>query len=733
MHGFYQFKDDKYYNAPVGDRQGLSIFPYKGYHNAYPFGRGLPIKRGRYSKNELSGDNDTRDVQLPIPGFNDKDSHVGGPLPYIYKVTLAGITGKYSCNTGTCDILNREFLLYGVNSSLKATWQNTICDAEHPNGIYIRVGEGGMGNSPGDHLYDTLILSLYESLDHDVDTSYLVLTLASSLSLWNNNQYIPLPPPLLFVKEFAPNETIFALEESIELTPVNLITMDHGIFNDSYGVAARTIRVAGDYEVCNYMAATCTLAPYQDTKYDIRNNHNAYAVVDSLGINRDANPTSPVVTSSGTFDVDKYTLSTAPNLVKTPAAYRLNFRRVTTSNQGQHVPCDAFFNREFILKPNQYDFMEGGTTHAINGLVSRNARAGIYIWDNGMHRTGLSSPNGYNSHYIGMHPMNLAMLQVPEPYLGNIRLDIAGSGGYLELNLLQDIVGFGGTNNLSFRHSYNAATPLESTTFTNWTQEKNTGALTDYCNFDDVEITLEPILGTSQQGQLELSCAPLCNDNTTPTTVNIEIRVSGYLQGNKAGEFFGDTGLIYTNFDETFTIIQDLHSSFFAPKNWFNPSEIFGGDYNGGEFNPYHNHGGDNYYLYYWCSDKRGENKIGLHLGGRLHIPTIYRTVGVFGGGIFGGGSGTFTVALHTLSLPTNNIYQNLSSVSGCPNRYNCDISIPFSHLYHYQGWNQNPNGLLDGLGNSGVYLPTPSFGGGYSAATVVAAYSGVITFDGFV
>lgn len=683
MFGFYQFLHDNYYNKPIGGTPGLSIFPYTGLNNNLPYSRPIPIRRGRYSASTLDKENN------PYPtAINTTSQHTKGPLPYIYKLRLSGISNKYTCNPNCTQLNDKDIYLYGnpgqiINSTIY--WMNTFVDTE-VNGIYIRAdyddSSSNYGSTTQDALLDTAILFLVESLDPAVDKSWLILTLGSSLHedriLRPVNDEIGTIYPCLFVKEFAKDERIFALEEGIELTYTTSITIDHGIYNGAIPAAYRNIRIDTNGEVCNFSSASCTLSPYQTETYDIQNNHNVYAEHLYHGLMSNNTSTTSVVTSSGTIDVDKFYNTSAPRLLDSPGYYKLTLSRVETRNQGQHVPCDIFFNRSFYLKHsadgllvidrNRFDDTGGiGPDYSLDSEVERNFQQntlGAYF--------GLSS---YKSLTV-------------EPYLDNINLSVFGTGNYLQLSFAER-----DPKRLVFRHNYDPSIPLRATTFNNWYYHSEDGQLNTYCNFDNVNILLEPMTSTFKQGKKEMSCAPLCNDNTTPTIANIEVRISGHMRGQVC-----DGGSpVFHNFeyDQTFNVIVDLKSSFFDnPEGTFNPQETYDGL--------------SQYSLAYRCNDN-GEDLARLILNGFgiLTNQTINWSV-----------AGGFTCSetpktLNFSKFTVDALKQVPWEVSGCPIRFNCAEGLPFNGFAY--------------LENQDTLLLT-NFTGPLSSL----AATGIITFDGF-
>ncbi len=676
MRGFYQFKDDNYYNRPVGDGSGLSIFPYQGLLNHIPYSMGIPIIRGRYSKCTLDGNNANQVLERP---FLSPISHIQqskGPLPYIYKLRMSGFTGKYSCNTSTCAQLNdRDFYLYAVdydNTGNTVRWFGMFNNDTYPNGIYIRTPSDVNGvTTASDNYYDMFILTLYESLDTDVDKSYLILTLGNTANMGYVIRIGPQPTlvnttlfPFLLYKEFNSGERIFALEESIQLTPTSYIPeaiVD--VTNEDYIVDSNS-------EVCNFSSVTATLTPYTQDTYDIYNRHNAYGDVTNFGMTSDKYTYVPITTSSGVINVDKFYNTSNLRLLESPGAYKLTFSQVSTDNQGKHVPCETFFNREFLLK----GYTSANTLIEDTAfLIDRNTLSYVYYWDNKIERRNISNEsNPTQNNYIGLNAYNEA-----EPYLDNIVLSIAGSGGYLQLSLYNGTSQPGVDGALTFRHTYNVATPLRTTTFNSWTFHTDNSQLRDYCNFDSVQISLEPTGIFFQQGKKSVSCAPLCSDNTTPTSINLNVRISGYAQ-TVDGRF---------PYDKTFNLITDLYSDFFAANGDFSAYNTVSQPETEG--------------FYYWCDDN-GENRIILNLDGQTDFPTevLHWTQSSVPG------SSTFNGIVIDNGL--NNFSRNeIYNMSGCTSRFDCALGIPFHGLYD----------SIDGINTVNLQLHC----------------SGIATLDGFI
>lgn len=698
MFGFYQFKDDKYYNAPIGDGAGLSIFPYRGVNNNTPYSRPIPIRKARYSKSTLDNSN----ADKPAGVLNSQ--HSGGPIPYIYKARITGISGTSSCNTTNCSDLNdRDFYLYGVehgpgfasgvgryNYGCSATWENTFTDDFHPHGIFLHTGIGAfsevnMASQIGSNFYDIISLMLFESLDTDVDKSWLVLTLRSS-TFNSVLEYQPTVLPLIFYKEFGPDERIFALEEEIVLSPTSYLTIDHGVVSTP---GPHTYSVLESNQLCDFLSASVTLSPYQTTKYDIRNNYNTYANMDNYGLMKNDNSHIQIPTSSGTMTVNT-------GYKKVPGCYDLSFSGIATRNQGQHVPCDIFFNRTFNLKAYENT---GDLNLKYNVLGNANV---VYAWDNEIETYLYHNDLENRRNYVGLGVLSYRATQIGyeevEPYLDNIHLII--TSGYLQLDLI------GSIGNLSFRSNNTPTTNLQTNVFNTWYLHDDAGTLNDYCNFDSPMITLTPIDTNFRQSDYTLSCIPLCDDNTTPTLANITVRISGWIQSN----------MERVNINTDLNIITDLESVFFRYPN--NIGGVSHGEY---YFGTLHYQDYSSNTMHYWC-DKATSNLFpGTHTAIESGVTGIYgeyiQIPMVSGNYQWNESTPPFTVhnahyAIRQLPIIQSQLI-HLYDATGCPQRQDC--TIPFSFNY--------PSA------RNMFYQLT---GGGFGHSSLMS-YSGTVTFDGFV
>lgn len=693
MFGFYQFKDDKYYNKPIGARTGLSIFPYTGVNNNIPYSRPIPIRRARYSKSVLDGNNADKS---DLTGYNNQ--HSGGPIPYIYKLRLSGITGKSSCNTSSCSALNdRDFYLYGAyqnapyylgnpNIGARAIWANTFTDDFYPNGIYSKTSLlatiGNTFNQTYDFFYDMFHLFLIESLDNDVDKSWLILTLNSTI-FENAYDYdaslnvggFGYKLPLLFYKEFAKDERIFALEENITLTASNSLTIDHGIHG------SLNYKVLEDNQLCNFIGATVSLSPYQTTTYDIRNNHNIYANYENYGLTNNPDSRIPVTTSSGI-------MTAAKNYIAAPGYYQLEINNVSTLNQGKHVPCDSFFNRQFILKAN--DTGAGSNRYIIPNIGAGNK----YIWDNTIETESYVNEVEFRRNYA-----TFGTLSLNNPYLENINLYI--SSGYLELSFNN---GLFGNDELIYRAANLPTNNLQNQVFNSWTLESDTTDIRDYCDFNGIQLVLTPIDTNFRHADYKLTCIPLCDTELTPTLVNITVRISGYLE----------TNMERVNYDQELIVISDLHSCFFGNPESLSSNFVYNqaclSDLN---VIPKTSSLSDK--VYYWCEMNSLPPFVtypSITESGRLNVAGSQISIPDQTGNIdqFIGTIDTRSYLFNTFDI--NTMVEKLFDYSGCPQRYNCNNGIPF-------------NGSIP-TGARGVTFDGAFFG------SVNLIYSGILTFDGF-